>query len=111
MGLFGSLVRLSARLFLFVARWVVLPLILWSMPRMILLMIVSTLALLRGVPATVDLIVEKWAQEAGRLSIDSRHDRVTRRFFRIAAYITLILGWLIMSSATVAVVYLIAFFL
>jgi len=78
---------------------------------MILLMIVSTLALLRGVPATVDLIEEEWAQSAGRRFIDSRHDRITRRFFRIAAYITLILGWLIMSSATMAVVYLIALLL
>lgn len=105
MGFADRLVRLTAFITLTLTRWI-LPVLIWLMVRMIVLEIASAVALIRGVPATVDLIEEDWSQQVSRTGLDSRLDRVARRLIRVMAYVSLGLGWVLMAASTMAVVYL-----
>ena len=105
MGLVRALVRLVGVGFVILR--ILLPILLRLTVQVLILEITCLVALLRGVPETVDIIAEDWQRRTHLEGMDSRLDLVIYQLYRVLAYVVLCIGWVLMAAITVAVVNLI----
>lgn len=98
----GQLVRLT---FVFIG-WV-LTLALRTAGMLFMLMITSVTSLFVGVPTAIERIADSWIEEATNAGLSMGYHQSLRTASTVVAYITLILGWLILASLTVFIIRLI----
>ena len=105
MGLVRLLVRLVGVGFVILR--ILLPILLQIAVYLLLLELTCIIALLRGVPETVDVIAEEWQQRSDLAGMEPRLDRILQHGYRVLAYAFLCIGWVLMAAITLAVLDLI----
>lgn len=96
MALLGRLVGLIFKIIGWLLPWA------WRLVRLaFMLSITSLTSIFIGIPRSVERIADSWIEQASLAGVPAHNYPALRTGAKVAASITLILGWLVLASLTV----------